>query len=104
VSISPLTLMRVLEACDAIEEEKPLVSLVFPKPGGGTGQVFLEWKQGRSLESYVRDPAVRRLLSLYAAMHSRIVDHRNIKRRMSYVLQPGDELRFVRTTPIGGTQ
>jgi hypothetical protein len=104
VSIDPLMLLRVLDACDAQQEEAPLVSFVFPTPGGGVGQVFLAWKQGRYLKDYLRDPVLEGKLSLYAATHSRIVDHRNIKRRLTHVLQPGDELRFIRTTPIGGLQ
>lgn len=105
MSIDPLTLLRVRDACAALlDVDEPLVSFVFPKPGGGSMQVFLAWKQGRCLKDYFRDPALDGKLSLYAASHSRIVDHRNIKRRLTQVLQPGDELRFIRTSPIGDAQ
>lgn len=96
--MDPVALLRVLEACDALAEpEEQLISLVVPKRGGGTGQVFLKWVPGKMLKDYIRNPALTGVLSLYQAAYSRIVDHRNIKRRLSYVLQPGDELRFIRT-------
>lgn len=100
MSIDLDTVLRVLDACDAIEGP-PLISFVFPKKGGGSGQVFLEWKQGRSVRDYIRDPLFTNTLSLYQAAYSRILDHRNIRRRLTHVPKPGDELRFIRASPIG---
>jgi hypothetical protein len=93
------TLLRVIETCEAQPEGPPLVSFVFPNRGGGSSQVFLEWKQGRSLKEYIRLPVLNGKLSLNQAAHSRILDHRGLKRRLTCVLQPGDELRFVKAHP-----
>lgn len=101
MSLDVDTVMRVLDACDAEFVEEPLISLVFPKNGGGSGQVFLKWVPGKILKDYIRDPALTGKLSLYQAAYSRIVDHRNIKRRLSYTPQTGDELRFIRSSSIG---
>jgi hypothetical protein len=99
MSLDVGTVLRVLEACDAEITAEPLISLVFPKPGGGSGQVFLKWEQGKMVKEYLRDPVLAGKLSLYQAAYSRIVDHRNVKRRLSHTLKAGDELRFIRTSP-----
>ncbi len=102
MSLDLSTVLRVLETCDELQDDQSLISFVFPKSGGGSGQVFLEWKQGRSLRDYLRDPVLEGKLSLYQATHSRIVDHKGVKRRLTHVPQPGDELRFIKVTPSGG--
>jgi hypothetical protein len=99
VSIDIDTVLRVLDACDRELEKEPLISFVVPKRGGGTGQVFLKWRRGWGLKDYIRDPALTGIISLYQAAHSRIVDHRNIKRRLTYTPNQGDEIRFIRTKP-----
>lgn len=101
MSLDVATVLRVIEACNAEIKPEPLISLVFPKKGGGTGQVFLSWTPGKMLRDYILDPALTGKLSLYQAAYSRIVDHRNIKRRLSYIPQTGDELRFIRAVPAG---
>jgi hypothetical protein len=98
------TLLRVIDACELKEEPPILISLVIPRRGGGAGQVFLDWVPGKTLKEYLRTPVVHEAISLFQAAHSRIVDHRNIKRRLSHVPQPGDELRFVRTAPARGIE
>lgn len=97
MSIELGTLLRVLETCDALHEEKPLISLVVPKKGGGSGQVFLPWVPGKSLRNYIRDPVLNGVLSVYQATYSRIIDHNNVKRRLSYEPREGDEIRFIPT-------
>ena len=104
MSIDVETLLRVIDVCEEDQETPPLVSFVFSKNGGGSGQIFLAWKQGKLLRDYLHDPALHGVLSLYQASHSRIVDHRNLKRRLTSVLQPGDELRFLAVAPIGDVQ
>lgn len=96
MSIDVDVLLRVLEACDSTRKEEPLISLVVPKKGGGYGQIFLKWVPGRLLKDYIRDPALTKVLSLYSAMHSRIIDHRGIHRRLTYRPEEGDELTFHR--------
>ena len=96
------TILRVYAACEAeMTGGDPLISFVVPKKGGGVGQVFLHWRAGKAIKDYVRDPALGGALSLYQASHCRILDHRNVRRRLTHVPQPGDELRFLRATPIG---
>jgi hypothetical protein len=99
VSLDLDAVLRVIEACDALVVPEPLISFVFSKRGGGSAQVFLRWIPGRPLKDYIRDPALTGGISLYQAAYSRILDHKNIKRRLSYVPQEGDELRFIRSPP-----
>src|SRR5262245_19433183 len=103
MSIDLETLLRVIDACEVEEESPPaLISLVIPrKGGGGSGQIFLEWQPGKTLRDYLQHPTLASAFSLYRAAYSRIVDHRNIRRRLTYAPQPGDELRFLRIAPIG---
>jgi integrase len=101
VSLDLDTILRVMEVCEAEVEDTTLISFVVPKKGGGTGQVFLEWQKGKFLKDYLRDPVLQGTVSLYQAAYSRILDHRNIRRRLTYMPQPGDELRFIRAAPIG---
>lgn len=86
-------ILQVYDACDALVDPA-LISLVIPQKGGGTGQIFLQWSQGRPLKSYLKDPLLQGVWSLYQAAHCRIVDHTNVRRRLSHLPQPGDEFRF----------
>ena len=89
------TLLRVLEACATEDEKEPLISLVVPKKGVGTCQVFLKWVPGKTLKAYLKDPALHGLFSVFQACHSRILDHTNIKRRLLHTPNAGDEFRFL---------
>lgn len=99
MSVDVVALLKVRATCED-QDDEPLISLVFPTPDGSSGQIFLSWKQGRFLRDYLKDPVLNGKLSLYQAARSRIVDHNNVKRRLTYIPQPGDELRIIRTTPI----
>jgi hypothetical protein len=102
MSIDLDTLLRVIDACEAPGEPQQLVSLVIPQRGGErVGQVFMAWKPGKTVREYLQDPRVHAVISLYQAAYSRIVDHRGLKRRLSHVPKPGDELRFLRVASIG---
>jgi hypothetical protein len=90
------TLLRVLDACEEASESEPLVSLVFPKKGGGSAQIFLPWKRGKKLKDYISHPSLTGVWNVHQAMRSRILDHENRKRRITDVLREGDEIRFVR--------
>lgn len=95
-------LLKVIDACEQQEQPQQLISLVFPRRGGeSTGQIFLEWKPGKLLRDYLKTGVLHGVLSTYQASHSRIVDHRGMHRRLTYVPQPGDEFRFVRASPVG---
>lgn len=96
------TVLRVLEACDEVAAPPPLISFVVTTKTGIQAQAFLRWVPDKTLKDYIRDPALTRVISLYQAAYSRILDHKNIKRRLSYVPQEGDELRFIRTPPARG--
>lgn len=89
------TLLSVLEACDSVQDEVPLISFVVPQKGGGTGQIFLPWVPGRTLKDYLKSPALHGVISVYQACYSRIVDHTNVKRRLLHVPRAGDEIRFI---------
>lgn len=104
MTIDAVALLRVLAACDELQEEEPLVTLVFPKKGGGYARISLLWNANKSLKDYIRDPSLTAVFSLYQAAHSRILDHNNIKRRLSYVPRMGDELRFLAASPAGVTR
>jgi hypothetical protein len=105
VSLEVDAVMRVLRACDERLERNtvPLISLIFPKSGGGHGQVFLPWT-GRMLKDYIGHPALTNKLSLYQAAYSRILDHNGVKRRLTYSPKAGDEIRFIKVSPIGGVK
>lgn len=94
MSLNVDTVLRVMQACDEVEA-KPVISLVFPQRGGGTSQVFMEWRRGRTLKDYVRDPILRGKLSLHTVLYSRVLDHNNRVRRSTSVLQPNDEIRVI---------
>lgn len=95
-------LLKVIDACEQQEQPQQLISLVFPRRGGGgTGQVFLEWKSGKLLRDYLKTGVLHGVLSTYQAAHCRIVDHHGLRRRLTYVPQPGDEFRFQRSSPVG---
>lgn len=100
MSLNVDTVLRVLQACDEVKST-PVISIVFPRRGGGMGQVFLEWKAGKSLRDYVRDPLFRGKLSLHTVLYSRVVDHENRVKRTSYIPKPNDEIRIIRVRPGG---
>lgn len=84
--------LRVLQACDEVKAP-PVISLVFPQKGGGRSQIFLEWKKGKTIRDYIRDPKLRGKLSLSRALRRcRITDHTHRVRRSTHVPQPNDEI------------
>ena len=93
MSVDVVTLLKIWEECDK-EPEEALISLVIPKQTGSR-QVFLAWRQGRMLKEYLREPILRGVWSLYQAAHSHIMDQMSIRRRLTYIPQPGDEFRFL---------
>lgn len=102
MSIDIETMLRVIDACEVQEQPQKLVSFVIPRRGGeSVGQVFLTWEPGKTVRDYLRNPVMHSAISLYQASHSRIVDHRGCRRRLTHVPQPGDELRFQRGAPVG---
>lgn len=94
MSLSVTDITRVLLACQERVEDKPLISFVFPHHGVSC-QVFLDWRQGRMLKEYVLSPSLNGYLSLHTAYHSRIVDQRGLRHRLTYMPKPNDELRFL---------
>lgn len=88
------TLLRVLDACEEASEEQLLISLVFPKKGGGSAQIYLQWKKGQMLKDYIKHPSLTGILNLHQAAHYRILDHNNVKQRLTYRPHAGDELRI----------
>ena len=100
MSLNIDAILRVLQACDDVES-KPVISMVFPRRGGGVGQVFLEWKEGKTLRDYIRDPIFRGKLSLHTVLYSRVMDQTNRVRRSSHTPRPNDEIRIIRVRPGG---
>lgn len=97
LSVGDIT--RVISACQELQEEAPpLISFVFTHHGQQC-QAFLEWQEGKMLKDYILDPGIHRYLTLHTAHYSRIVDHLGVKRRLTYIPKPNDELRFLRVRP-----
>jgi len=96
MTVSVETLLKVIRVCEEEAPEEDLISLVLPKKGGGSAQIYLTWVSGKSLKDYIRDTSLRGVFSLHTACYSRILDQNNIKRRLTHVPNAGDEIRFIK--------
>lgn len=97
MTLSVTDVLRVMEACETVEDDQagPLVSFIVPKNGGGWGQILLKWRRGKPLRDYIRDPALTGVLSVYQATRCRVVDQLAVKRGLSHTPNAGDEIRFI---------
>lgn len=73
-------------------EAAGLIRIIFPGPGGRTGEVALSWNAEKQIRDYFKGPELRQYGLMGLRTRCRMTDQHQRRLRLTYIPKPGDTI------------